>query len=217
MPKRILTAGSRLGPLLLPILAGCSGGTTSYAGYAVYDYFPLDGERTWTYAQEQEDILWRLEVEKDPQTSLVDTTEVVTLEYSEADGDLLYSVRWSSDANDGVLIHGWSDEVAGTTTDYDPPVIFGEYRMVSGESVVTDTVDGTFTSTFEAVEECPNYWVSDWQCLKMVLDDGDGDDAAGVPFAGTWWIAPRYAASRFTPTGYDEPWVLADASWASDD
>lgn len=203
----------------LTSLGGCGGGTNPYrsGGFSTSDYMPLDGDRSWRYSQDDEAVDWQMVVEKVPQTTTVDITEIVTLEYSEyangSAGDLLYSIQWSSDSSDGVLIWGYTDEVSGESVSYDPPVTFGRRQMVTGDSYTTTTGGRDFTTTFEVVESCPNNWRSDWDCLKFVLDDGDGDDDAGPPFAGTWWMASSYGASRFIPTGYTDAWVLASATF----
>lgn len=199
-------------------LVGCSGENPyRSAGFTVSDYFPLDGDRSWRYSAEDETVTTQMSVEKVPQTNTVDATEIVTLEYYDyaegAAGDLLYTIQWSSDSSDGVQVWGYSDEVAGTSVSYDPPVVFGRRQMVAGDTYSTETDGRTFTTTFEVVEPCPNDWRADWDCLKMVLDDGDGDDAAGPPFAGTWWIASSYGPSRFLTTGLSSEWVLASATF----
>jgi hypothetical protein len=205
----------------LSVLSACTGGGYTYGGYKVYDHFPLDGYRTWDYAQGDESVEWQMAVEKDPNTSETDDYEIITLNYRVDDPETnLFAIDWSSDSIKGVLIHGFVDYETGDSSDFDPPLVFGEYQMVPGAEVSTETGGRTWTSTFESVEECPNHWVTTdedtWECLKFTLDDGDGDDLSGPPFAGSWWIAPRYGTSRFIPTGYDDAWVLTKATWTSD-
>lgn len=204
--------------VLLALGSGCGGGTPyTYSGFRISEYFPLDGTRTWEYAQDDETDTSRLSVEKIPETVQDGSTEIVTLEYSEKGGDLLYAVDWSSESGSGVLIHGYRDERTGASVSYDPPVTFGERDMVTGDVVETETNEGTFTSTLEAKTACPNLWRDDWECLQFTLDDGDGDDDAGPPFAGSWWIATSYGASRFIPTGYTTPWLLASATFSAEE
>ena len=191
-----------------------NGGRYTYKGFEMDDYFPLDGDRTWTYSQLQEDVTWKMRVEKVPQTIRNGSTEIVTLEYYNDDtGDLLYSVDWSSDASNGIQVWGYSDELSGDSVAYDPPVQIAERTMLTGDSVDTDTDDRTFTSTFEGIEDCENDWRADWTCATITIDDGDGDDMNGPPFAGQWWMATSYGASRFVPTGYTDAWVLASATF----
>lgn len=205
-------------PILLAGLIGCTNDNPyQTAGFTLGDYFPLDGERTWRYTQDDQSFDWQLSVAKVPQTTTVGSTEIVTLEYYEfangSTGDLLYDIQWSADSSDGILVWGYSDEVTGESVSYDPPVTFGKRQMVPGDSYSTETDGRTFTTTFNVVESCPNDWRADWDCLSLTVDDGDGDDSAGPPFAGDWWIAASYGPSRFIPTGYTDPWVLATASF----
>lgn len=203
---------------VLTLLAACGTTTGTYQGYAIDDFFPLDGERTWEYSQLQEDIVWKLRVEKVSQTLRKGSTEVVTLEYyNDETGDLLYTIDWSSDSSDGVQVWGYSDEATGDSVSYDPPVGISNRYMNTGEFAETTTDGRTFTSTFEGVESCPNDWRTDWECVHMSVDDGDDDDTTGPPFAGDWWLATSYGASRFVTTGYTDAWVLYTATFESGD
>lgn len=204
-----------LAPVLL--LTACGGGAATYVGHDTYQYFPLDGERTWTYAMDDDTAGYLLSVAK-VATSTQAGTDVVTLEYSREDtGDLLYSIRWSSDAGGGILIYGY-DVQGGESVTFDTPVQFADYRMVGGDTTVTETNGMTFTSTLVGQEDCTNLWTSEtWQCLHFNLDDGDGDDMSGPPFAGDWWSAASWGASRFQPTGWQADWVLTQAYFCDPD
>ncbi len=200
-------------PTLL-IACQTSGGGYTYNGFVMNDYFPLDGERTWTYSQLQEDVAWKMRVEKVSQTIYDGSTEIVTLEhYNDETGDLLYSVDWSSDSSTGIKVWGYSDEVTGDSVRYDPPVQVAEKDMLTNDSTETETDGRTFVSTFLGIQECSNDWRADWDCAAIVIDDGDGDDLSGPPFAGEWWMATSWGTSRFIPTGYTDAWVLASASF----
>ena len=99
---------------------------------------------------------------------------------------------------------------------FDPPIQVGERDHLPQESIVTETTGGTWTSTFESTEPCPNNWVAGdntWDCLRFVLDDGDGDSTTGAKVAGTYWIAPRYGMSWFQLTGDADKWILNRAEW----
>lgn len=210
---------TRLIPSLL-LLTACPANTDQYKykGYTTEDFFPLDGTRSWEYANEQTDLLWRMRVDKSPQVVQDGSTEIVTLEYSNDEtGDLLYSIAWSSDSSGGIRIWSYSDELTGDNVTYDPPINFTDATMVPGDTIESEGNGTTFVATFESFEDCDNTWATGWECMKVVMDDGDGDDMSGPPFAGTWWIATSYGASRFIPTGYDEAWVLATASFTADE
>lgn len=213
--------------LLPAFLLACSGASYKYNGTSMHEYFPLDGERTWEYAQEDEEILWQLGVEKVSQTETVGNAEVVTLEYTVVDPiELLYAIKWSSDASNGINIYGYSVEATGETVTYDPPIAMADYQMARDETVDTEVDGVVWRGTYVGVEDCPNYWVDTWECNKLTLlddhgpdgdfnNDDEGEEAINPPFEGEWWLAPRYGPSRFIPSGYDTPWVLSRADWSS--
>ncbi len=196
----------------------CSGTSYEYGGYKTYEYMALDGNRAWEYVNDSTDVEWKLEVTKMQPVEEIDNKLIVTLEYAKEDpAEYLYSVKWSSDSADGIQIHDWEED--GAWVGPDEPVQLTDYQMAPGDFVESSGGGYDFTTTFTGVETCPNHWISEentWDCLVFEIDDGDGDDLAGAPFAGTWWLAKGWGASRFVPTGYDEPWVLADGDWTSD-
>lgn len=194
----------------LALLLACDGGESQYGGHNVYEYYPLDKERSWKYAMDDDSAGYILEVEK---VASVDQqgVEVATLEYRKQDSDLLYSVDWSSSSASGVLIYGYTVQ-GGDTVSFDTPVQFADYQMQAGDQVMTETNGMTFTATFQGIEECSNLWTSEvWDCAHVTLDDGDGDDMTGPPFAGDWWGAGSWNASRFQNTGWTADWVLTAA------
>ncbi len=153
---------------------------------------------------------------------------------------LLYDVRWSSDSSKGIQIHGygvadgfqWSnvagsgdtgaggdtgsaagDDSAGpglSSVSLSPPIQFAKYQVTPGDSETTSTGGVTYTSTFEEVENCPNAWNEEWECLRFVLTS---DSANPAPFVGTWWLATTYGPSWFLPDGKATPWVLRKTEW----
>ncbi len=210
--------------------AGCEPSYT-YVGYQMYDHMPLDADRIWTYANDAE-VGYELAVHKAENPTSQGDQDIFTFEHTNAEtGDLLMEVLWSSDSLYGVLIHGYTTYQAvpsgpGTgdtgdtggetggppideTVTYDPPITFADDRMAPGESEVTETTGFTFTSSFPNTEACPNHWTQDWnECLRVELDDGDGDDDAGSLVAGTYWLVTRYGIAWFEPTGAPDKWVL---------
>jgi hypothetical protein len=190
--------------LLLLSAIGCDdSGRYTYTGYYIEEYMPLDGERFWTYSQEADDISWILWVEKLDKTRTVGDARVSTLEYSEFGKPVLYTVDWSSDSVNGVLIHGWADPQAKTSTTFAEPIQFGIHGMTAGDVIETTTDDITFTSTFVGKEDCPNDWVDQvWECARMELTGAD------LPFVGTYLLSRTYGASRFRTFGYDDDWKL---------
>ncbi len=194
----------------------CGGATYNYVGYLMDNQFPLDGTREYQYLSDDESIETPIRVEKASTPTATGTYDIYTFEtYNDESGDLLNIVDWSSDSVYGILIHGFTDYAnSEDPVVFDPPLIFADDEMAPSDFVVTQTGGMTFTSTFVGVEPCPNYYVAEWnECLRMELDDGDGDANAGSMLAGTYWLVPRYGIAWFQQTGDAEPWVLWKHSW----
>mgnify|MGYP006064907045 CR=1 FL=1 len=195
------------------MLTACDTDNYNYAGHNTYEYFPLDGERTWKYRQDDLSIEWRMEINKSV-TAQVGDYDIATFDYSVLDpAELLYSIDWSSDSTNGILIHGYSVE-GGDTVSFETPVAFAEYRMIPGDVAETTTNGVTYSAELVGVESCANDWVTDpWECLHFSISDGT-DGASSAPFVGDWWVAADWGTSRFQPAGYDTPWILSEALWA---
>ena len=230
-------------PCLVLALMGLSGCEPSYTyqGYTMHSQFPLDGSRYWLYSSDDGSVTNEMRVDKvEPPRTADDGAEIYTFEHSDDEtDDLIYSVDWSSDASRGILIHGY--QVFGETsggggedggdTDtgeapppmpesvtFDPPVVFASANMAPGEVVETETGGWNFSAELEYSEPCPNHWSQGWnECLRMKLDDGDGDDTTGAKVAVTYWLVKRYGVAWFQNTADSEKWVLREAYWAVDE
>ena len=185
----------------------------NYEGQKIYDYFPLDGSaRSWSYAQDDESIKYFLYVDMVKPSRTVDDMEVVPLEMTRSDDKSLVSTtEWSSDSRNGIVIHSYA-EGTDAATEFDPPIIFGDASMAAGDTVTTKTQAGTFTSTFVALEECPNHWVpgtdgNPWTCVHMHLE------GPGIGFEGDYWMAPRYGTALFQRIQDPDKWNLLEAIW----
>ena len=229
------------GAVFFLLAFACDGGSNyGYAGFDMVDHFPLDGQREWRYSNSAYD--YNLEVELSDETTVAGDLIVHKFEYySEANGNLLWDMSFSSDTINGVQVHGYTvhsedggggdtGDTGGDDTDdsggaegpeevvqFSPPLILAEDQMVPGDSVVTETGGINFVATFHHQVDCPNDWMSGantWKCLYVTVDDGDGDDLTGSKAAGGYWIAPRYGMSWFQQTGDTDKWVLGEADWA---
>jgi hypothetical protein len=185
----------------------------NYQGQAIYDYFPLDGNRWWSYSQDDESIDYFLYIEKVKPTRTVDDMEVVPLEMTRTDklgekGGIVSTTEWSSDSRNGILIHSYAEGTDAPMA-FDPPIVFADASMAAGDTVETKTNAGTFTGTFVSLEECPNHWVpggdSDpWTCAHMLLE------GPGIGFEGDYWIAPRYGTALFQRIEDPDKWNLLE-------
>jgi hypothetical protein len=189
--------------ILAVLLLGCEPDNYSYAGHDMVDHFPLDGQRKWVYSNAG--TSWRMNVEKSRDVEVLDTTEIHTMEFWQADqngvsSNLLMEMRVSSDTYDGVLIHSYEvlgepidwDTGAGDDTgddtgvegfgpaevvDFDPPLVFAAKNMVPGEVVETTTGGSDWTGTLVSQEDCANHWVSGENTWQCLkVQLDDGDD-----------------------------------------
>ena len=222
---------------LLPLL-GCEPSTTTYKGLSIYNYMPLDVERSWSYTNEtgeesegesegeseEESSSWDIDVVKVAEERLVNT-KIVTLEYQEdsgsgEEGTPLFRIQWSSDSIDGILIHGY-ENIGSDPVVFDPPVVVAEPQMFSEDVVDTSTGGYNFTSTFHGVEACANRWISQndepWECAHLSISYDGADE---LPFIGDWWTANTWGTSIFTlsegPLASENPWTLTQTDWASE-
>ena len=214
--------------LLLAALA-CDPGTGDpvYAGTKMSDYFAFDGNRSMSFNNEDTSIDWKLRVDKKPQTTVVDSREVVTMEYYDAaTAGLLGSVDWSSVTGDSVKVHAYTLEATGTPVTFDPPIEItdGDDAMRLGDEVVSESTDSngvsvTYTSTLvESLSTCPTIIQDDFtQCVRMTIDDGDGDAQVGALFTGDITLVAAYGPVYMTIPGWETEWQLSEISYTSDE
>ena len=204
--------------LILGAAAGCDAKSFGYPGQPMPEFFPLDGDRSWSYRQCGPDDAAcvpseprELHVVKSS-TRSVGETQVASLRYGLFDPEQAeepdvaqFTIEWSSDTSDGILI--WSASTAdGTVLTYeDDPVVVAEREMNTGDAVST----GGVTSTFIGMESCTTNWVPDtaWECAHLEITGAD------EPFVGDWWMATTNGTAIFQPAGAAEPWVLSESIW----
>lgn len=206
--------------VVLAAAAGCDT-KTQYAGQPMPEYFPLDGERSWSYRQCGPDDAACVPVEArelhvvKSSTRSIGDTEVNTLRYGlfdpeqpEAADEPQFTIDWSSDSVDGILIWTASNASGDVLTYEDEPVVIADREMNTNESITT----GDVTSTFIGLEPCATNWVPDtpWECVHMQVTGSNG-----APFLGDWWMATTSGTAIFLPEGAEVPWVLAESIWVS--
>jgi len=207
------------------MLLACGGeGTQDFAGTKMSDYFAFDGSRMNTYTNEDTDIDFQLIVEKKSQTELVDGRELITMEYRNGnDATVFGSVQWSSVSSESVLVHGYSLGPTGALLSFDPPVAIthDDDAMRTGDVMETSTTDsgGTpwaFTSTLVAgMGACPSTAGDFLQCLRLTIDDGDGDDTVGALFTGDFIVTTGWGAVYQTIPVWESQWELTDMEHTS--
>ncbi len=200
--------------LALGFLA-CTGPQPGYDGTNMTNYFPIDGARESSFRNDDTSIEWTLAMKTVQPVETIDGRRVVTYELTNDDtGEVLGAVKWS--ASDDVLIHAWR---SGTDewTEFDTPVVFAEESMNLDETVETTTNGSTFTATRHEIATCDVVYGDSFDnCIRVTLDDGDGDDAAGPIFAGEYWLAGTYGVARMTTTGWSQAWSLSDHEYSAE-
>lgn len=212
--------------LLLTMLA-CSGGTDfTYSGYPMDDFFPFDGERTWTFRSEDETVVNTVVATLNPTAENPETgLFVYAMDYTlgcRADAEegtctagdpfRISQIRWSADQSRGTLIHSFTED--GTTTNFSPPLVITEDQGVPDEQWVTETDQGTFTSTFDQIGDCPVMMDVDWdECVRILVDD-DGDPATpGThPMHGVWYAVAGFNVIAFQLNDDAALWQLSNAT-----
>ena len=71
----------------------CGGSKYAYNGQDLYEFFPLDGQRSWEYGQDDTTVAFQLVVDKNPVTTDEAGTEVVTLDYKSKDPEALLRLQ----------------------------------------------------------------------------------------------------------------------------
>lgn len=230
--------------LTTSLLAACGDkDPIGYSGYKMADHFPMDGKRSWEYANAAYTFGLDVEMSETAEAS-GDGAEIRAFDhYHSVTGDLLMSVKWSSDSVNGVRIWGFEvyEVTAGGGGDsgdsdsgdsgavvemptwtpqaytFDPPILVASREESPGDEETTSTGGFTFVSTFTAVEPCENTWVggeNTWDCLRIEITESGGAD---LRILGTYWMAPRYGLSWWQMNGDSDKWVLSKADWESSD
>jgi len=193
--------------LAVVLLTGClpKENPFGYGGTLMYEYFPFDGIRTWEFISTDEDLPHTMVAtmrEPDPDAKAPkDGINLYTIDYSKhcrgadgscIEGDLIRTITWSSDLEDGVRIHDYEDATTGLI-EFNPPILIAPEKMERDETAVTDTGGFTWTSTLIATETCPVHMNVDWtDCIHFSLDDGDGDINTNPGLVGDYWAIVGY-------------------------
>ncbi len=204
--------------LALVLLSGCGNNENfTYGGTVLWEMFPFDGTRTWEYINDDTELSWTMVgtmTSSEPENE--NDFSVYTVEYTKhcvgaddtcVEGELVRSIRWSSDAVSGVHIHTWAE--GESTLQLDPPI-----RLAASEGEIKDTqlthsAGFNWTTTFEAFEECPVRMTVDWpNCGRFHIDDGDGDPLTGLGLVGSYWAVRGAGITGLELSGDLPRWQL---------
>lgn len=197
--------------------------TITSSGEDTWKYFPLDGDRTWTYQSDNTSLPYRLVAHKPAENEVVNDlgTRAYTISFNadclgidppcdvDADGDLIPDVEttplfvWklSSDSSRGAQFHAFNDEI------FDPAVKLASADMSDTEVVTTESGGTTFSATIISEEPCDvPYWRGQPPegCKVFQLDDG----GAGSPIAGEYMSIVQFGIVRFRQGTDGDTWSL---------
>jgi hypothetical protein len=213
-------------------LVACTGGDQfTYSGYPMPDFFNFDGERTWTFTNADPTVANTVFATLNSEPEPLDSGPFVyTIDYTlgcgEDDTDTeacgagdpfrISQIRWSADNSRGILIHSFND-AAGTTTEFDPPILMAEERGAVADVWTTTTTGGTYMSTFDQIGPCPVIMAVDWdECVLLRLDD-DGDETTPPtqPLHGDWYAVAGFNVIGFQLTGDAQRWELSNTTFTN--
>jgi hypothetical protein len=212
------------------LAAGCDPGNTQYGyeGYAMADFFPFDGERSWTFSQDGGTQQLQALLNPEFEQSEADSTRIFTVAYSRTcpegleetcvpEEHPISSIRWSASSGDGVRVHGIAGE--GGEQSFDPPIAFTDNRGSIGNVVSTVTGGATFTAHFEDIVSCPINYTDNWeQCVKIVVDDDDDATTPGNhPLHGEYYAVAGYNVVAMQLRDDSALWKLTNTTYVEAD
>jgi hypothetical protein len=193
-----------------------------YDGYPMDDFFPFDGQRSWTFTSTDDTIPYTVVgvLNTTPETA-ADGASVFTIDYTThclgedtgcVDGDYrLRSLSMSSDQIRGTEFHGFDAESTGPVV-LDPPVQITEDRGVPDDVITSDSGGETWMTTFDQIGECPVLMSVDWdQCIKLQIRDADGNETS--PLHGDWYAVTGYNVIAMQLMDDTGQWQLSDTTF----
>jgi hypothetical protein len=223
--------------LSVAALPGCPGGTPNpvgYEGYSMEDFFPFDGQRSWTFVNADASVPNRVVVTLDPAYEEASSGALVyTISYgiecpsdSEDDSGLeepdacaegpwrVRSVKWSSDSTLGTLIHAIDTESTGEVA-FDPAIQVTDDRGQLDALETTETGGATWYSRFTEVTDCPVLFTDEWdQCVNIHLDDDNDATTPGThPIHGDYYAVAGWNVVAFQLTNDSDRWELLSTTY----
>ncbi len=192
-------------------LVACPAVQPPAQGDSIYQAYPFDDLREWTFQAEDTTVPYRLMARQLEGFEEVDEAAIYTIEFiydcfndtgvcvdADEDGsndiELTTAFTWkmSSTRRDGVRFHAISDVA------FDPPIVIADGAMRVDEEVVTTSGGVTYTATYPGKVVCPapGLWPDEESrpdCYENVVDDGGADSLVG----GTYWSTTRVSLVAF--------------------
>ncbi|MEQ1570963.1 MAG: hypothetical protein ABMA64_35365 [Myxococcota bacterium] len=201
--------------------AGCDGYSPVFTGSPVWQMFPFDGEREWNYVSTDQTIPYKMVVTSDGVAEVIGGENVYTLRYTKGcvaaseecvDGDLLYQLRWASNATYGTFVYAF--DAGDGFQDFDPPVQITLDTMKRDDVVETSTAGANWSSTMRGIEPCPIRMSANWpECGAFSVETDGGD---GFPLAGDWWAVAGNGVAAFQLPSDTGQWQLSSFECAGE-
>jgi hypothetical protein len=188
------------------------------------DFFPLDGTRSWEFANMNSQVNVVLDgqlnpnLESDPAIR-EDDVVVHRLRYTArcqegqpecGEEGWKYDILMSADTTWGVQLWGYDTPETGAVA-FEDAIRLAEVRMAFDDFRESPGIDGhDFVSTFETVsEDCDELLSVKWECARLRLDS----TPPGHWLAGTWWAVAGYNVVAWQRTNDLGKWRTTDVSW----
>lgn len=208
-------------------LVGCSGRPPStFDGEDTFDWFPLDGEREWSFTSTDSAVPYRLAAYKAEEGVNTEDglTRIYTVTFSyrcfgfvtppcdvdidgtegpDVDGQPAFSWEISADSAAGVQF--WAFTEGETRTEFDPPVKLADPVMREGEEVAGTANAVDYTSSFVGRVSCDVPYWRDRQpddCFQFDLA------ADGLPLPTSLRSIYQFNIVAFTFPGEEATWEL---------
>jgi hypothetical protein len=206
--------------MILLALAACNPPNPyTFGGSPVWELFPFDGSRTWTYINTDLELSYKMVATSVLEPEVRDQKNVYTVAYTQdciandpyCTGAVMRKIQWSSDIEDGVFIWGYVIG-EGTIQELDPPIQVALDTEKRDQFVDTDTAGATWTSTLVGEEPCPIAMNADWDdCSQFEITvAGGAADFDGYPIAGKWWATKGNGVAAMEIVTDPGQWQLDD-------
>lgn len=208
----------RVVPLLACALIGCkSPDGYTYNGYPMSDFFPFDGERSWTFASADAASTVELAAVLDPTPVPSGDREVRVVRYTtecledgcaDAGDHHIRSISWDAGTAE-ILLVGYED--ASGPQVVDPPLVLADDSGTTGDT--WESEDGS-VSTFVGIGACPIQIAmpEPWEdCLHLRL--ADASDQLVHPLHGDYYAISGYNVISMQLRDDPAQWELSNTRW----
>jgi len=197
--------------MLVLLMIGCESGSVTIGSNALWNLFPFEQGRVWTYASTDPDVPHRLVVRRADEVEDDDGIEVYTLVYDTVCaepcvGEERMRVQWSSVASEGVRIHSVS--VDGHAQTFVPPLRIAGAYGVTGDTWVTETGGRQWMVTLHGLEDCQIDDRRLGECARFTLAH-DGDDEPMLPLR-TLLVAPGHGVVALRLADEPAAWRVSE-------